>query len=396
MKKHLIAAAVAAVVAVPAAAQVTVSGVLDAAAHSAGKSTIAAQLGGATVTEKTSGSNFLGEAAPAAIAAGDGWSTSQVVFTATEDLGGGLRATAVFSSRLSQNGTVGMAPNALGNRDRYVELSGGFGAVRVGRFAGTIDGHNGFSGAGTTGTPGALNTFSTGGAGSGATASRFFGGATGLVGADGGSFERNNNLVQYSSPVINGITLSAGFTDDSRDISNLLGQASAKMQYAGLQYSAGPLALSAQSGQRKVSVEGAAAVNETSNKADFDWIGARYDFGMVVLNGSFATRKGSATDANGITANSTDARLSALGVAIPVGAITLRASMYTGKDNRGAAATDNTDLAGNQFSATYNLSKRTLIYAATGKNEVKQTSGATSTAAGSVVEGTNIGISHSF
>ncbi len=386
MKKHLIAVAVAAAVAAPAMAQnVSISGTLDAAAHSANKATTFNSVAQTQTAVKASGVSSSAE--------GDGFTTSQLVFTATEDLGGGLRATGLFSSRLGQTGGV------IGARDRYLELSGGFGALRVGRFAGTIDLHNSFSGAGTTGTPGALNTYSTG------AADRFNGGTTGAFLATGGSFERNNNLVQFSTPSMNGITGAIGFTNDKSDSDQAVGELKAKMSYASLNYTQGPLVLMAASGQRKVGTETTAASTTSrlvtagdTAKGDFQWIGARYDLGAAVINASYANRKDTYTAVGAAAVTTGDSSVAAFGIAVPVGALTLRASMYQGSDDRGAAAnTDNTDLEGNQVSVTYALSKRTFVYVATGKNEVKLTqTQANSTAGAQKVSGTNLGISHSF
>jgi len=385
MKKHLIAVAVAAAVAAPAMAQnVSISGTLDATAHSVNKATTFNSATDVQTAVKASGVSSSAE--------GDGFTTSQLVFTATEDLGGGLKATGLFSSRLGQTGGV------IGARDRYLELSGGFGALRVGRFAGTIDLHNSFSGAGTTGTPGALNTYSTG------AADRFNGGASGAVTAAGGSFERNNNLVQFSTPNMNGLTGAVGFTNDNSDSDQAVGEIKAKMSYASLNYTQGPLVLMAATGQRKVGVEAAgaattvfAAAGDTA-KGDFQWIGARYDLGAAVINASYANRKDTYTAVGAAAVTTGDSSVAAFGIAIPVGALTLRASMYQGSDDRGAAAnTDNTDLEGNQVSVTYALSKRTFVYVATGRNEVKLTqTQANSTAGAQKVSGTNLGISHSF
>jgi general bacterial porin, GBP family len=387
MKKHLIAVAVAAAVAAPAMAQnVTISGTLDAAAHSANKNSVYNSATDVLTTTKALGSSSA--------TAGDGFTTSQLVFTATEDLGGGLKATALFSGRLDQAAAAG---SVLSTRDRYIEVGGAFGALRVGRFAGTIDLHNSFSGAGTTGTPGALNTYSTGAAG------RFFGGATGVLAAAGGSFERNNNIVQFSTPSMNGLTGAFGFTNDNSDSDQAVGEIKSKMSYASLNYSAGPLTLMAATGQRKVGAEVAVANTVLANpgdttKGDFNWVGGRYDLGAAVINATYATRKDTYTAVGAAAATTGDSSVAAFGIAIPVGALTIRASMYQGSDDRASNTNlDNTDLDGNQVSVTYALSKRTFVYVATGRNEVKLTQTlANTTAAGNKVSGTNLGISHTF
>ena len=114
MKKHLIAAAVAAAVAVPAMAQnVTIYGILDQAVGRFDTGAVA----DATSTS-TSAQNLL--------------STQRLGFRGTEDLGGGLKANFQIEGALSN--ASGAAGSALGTeRDMWVGLSGNFGAVKLGR-----------------------------------------------------------------------------------------------------------------------------------------------------------------------------------------------------------------------------------------------------------------------
>jgi len=133
MKKHLIAAAVAGAFAVPAMAQVTISGHID--------------FAGASVTgtqRPANGSTFSTTVGTS--------STSVIRFIATEDLGGGMRATAQYNLdprslandgfTVTNNGFDGTATTANSsltntatgvNRDEvFIGLSGGFGNVRLG------------------------------------------------------------------------------------------------------------------------------------------------------------------------------------------------------------------------------------------------------------------------
>jgi predicted porin len=122
MKKHLIAAAVAAAVAVPAMAQVTISGYVEAGFVNTNNSVD-------TVTTQDT-TRFQGGL----------FGSPRLVFAGTEDLGGGLKAGFRLESSLDiVTGRLGNASlsgqNAYGIFDRGVEinLSGSFGTVAFGK-----------------------------------------------------------------------------------------------------------------------------------------------------------------------------------------------------------------------------------------------------------------------
>jgi len=118
MKKHLIAAAVAGALAVPAMAQVTVYGILE--------------LGVANVDAATSSTKMAAGAI----------NTSRLGFMGSEDLGGGMKAIFGLETRLDpSNGDVSQSAGAAGGttttaffeRGAFVGLTGGFGTVKLGR-----------------------------------------------------------------------------------------------------------------------------------------------------------------------------------------------------------------------------------------------------------------------
>ena len=125
MKKHLIAAAVAAAVAVPAAAQVTVYG----------------RIVPTVVNTKTTGVQNLTTQSNA-----DSRGSSAIGFRGSEDLGGGLKASFALEGDLNvNNGTGDDASGGLVfDRASFVEVSGllGMMSVRFGRTADAIDSIN--------------------------------------------------------------------------------------------------------------------------------------------------------------------------------------------------------------------------------------------------------------
>jgi predicted porin len=368
MKKHLIAAAVAGALAVPAMAQVTVSGTLDVQAFNNAKTTSTAA--GATTTTST---KLNGNAQDAATAAGtqDGWATSQLVFSAKEDLGGGLTASAVFSNRMSQ-GSLGIA------RDRYIDLAGGFGSVRIGRFNSALTaGWLGLTGQPTTANAGSTYGFAVSGSlGTGAS-------------ADTGSMERQYSMLQYSTPNIGGLVATVGMHGDSSDASATSGKDKSSQSQATVTYSAGPLTLGAAYGKREVTAEGATGKNE----GKLSYFGGSYDMGMAKVNAVYGTRKHTDTT-SGASVTDQDTKLTTVGVTVPMGAITLNAFVYSGDDDRSAGAATGVKLKGHQLAARYAFSKRTFAYLVTGQD--KTTRSGTSTEAIAKTNQTGLGIVHNF
>jgi predicted porin len=111
MKKHLIAAAVAGALAVPAMAQVTISGAIETGYQSVEK----------TATWKKTGVNGADN--------GSMTGTPNITFSASEDLGGGLTAGATIQKVFE----AGPGTDAGDFKVAKVALSGGFGTIAIGR-----------------------------------------------------------------------------------------------------------------------------------------------------------------------------------------------------------------------------------------------------------------------
>jgi len=131
MKKSLLAVAVAAALPVVAHAQVTLSGRIDTSVQS--------QKTTAGVSSTGMGSSLL--------------TTNQIVLSGSEDLGGGLRANFIINSQFS---TDQKALLDFGHRGVGVGLSGGFGAVELGRSSCTT--LCSIAASGLIGNPGNLST----------------------------------------------------------------------------------------------------------------------------------------------------------------------------------------------------------------------------------------------
>jgi len=382
MKKHLLAAAVAAAVAGPVAAQnVSVSGTLDIAPSSNAKYTVG------TVTTKTSG----------AAAAGTGnFSTSTLNFSGTEDLGGGLKASFFVNQGISQS------DGTLAARDRWISLAGPFGTFKAGRFAAAVDGYGAYAVAGTTNSAGTSDSsgfdFVQGTLGAVQTAagtSDAFGVQAGsnadpsfTAAAGSGDATRQSGLIQFTTPSFSGVTVTIEAKAASSNDSSVANEGKTTQRGLRADYSAGPLAVSVAQTTRKTSIENATA---RVNESDITWVGASYDLGVAKILLAYGNREDKSiigTNANAVQA---DVKVSNLGIQVPMGSLLLFASMYDGENDRTSSATDNRDLSGQQFGVRYNLSKRTFAYLVSGSNKSQvQTAGTgdnikrSSTAAGIV------------
>ena len=185
MKKHLIAAAVAGILAAPAMAQVSVYGIMDLAVRSSSPDV------GPSTTTMVSGSFY----------------TSRLGFKGTEDLGGGLKASFTLEGKVDSD----TGATTLGNRESSVALSGGFGEIRLGRTDTSLS-----EGIDTLAHFAQMGNFGLNGAGE----------YTG----------DQANTIRYTSPSMGGVTLQVGTSlgderggDDNNSIS--------------LAYAAGPLSI---------------------------------------------------------------------------------------------------------------------------------------------------------
>ena len=372
MKKTLIALAVLTVsTASFAQSSVTIGGVLEVAPI---RSTNLTSQTGDSDAVTVKGSN-LGQ--------NNTWSTSVLSISGVEDLGGGLKASAVMISGVS---------DGFAARERTLALSGDFGALRFGRFVPAASaGFHAFTQTGSAtlvGSAYGMSTSSTG-AVSTTTHNALHNGAA--------MFERQDNVLQYTSPTMSGFSVNVAMVNNSSDsnaTSAVAGKTETKQTSLHLGYAAGPLSAGIGINSHKAATEGT-AVTVTSTDTDLQWIGASYNLGVATLGFSNITREAKTATGGAAAATGTDATVNAFGVTVPMGAITLRASTYSGTDKRSAGDTDNVKLSGNQISAVYALSKRTAIVAATGTNQIKR-DGEASVADTRKISGTTLTVNHTF
>ncbi len=347
MKKSLVALAALAATGAFAQSTVTISGNIDMSYVSA---------------KTAAGTNFSGIASGAT-------STSKIIFSGSEDLGGGLSAifransTIVgdrgntFQRNANPNLGTGAAATAatnqglaFGDRDLYIGLKGGFGEVRAGRNQSISDDNNNAGGhAGSVWTYFMANSSAQAGVNNNAFT------AAPVLGAAG----RIADSVKYLSPVVNGFQVQALYGFGER-----IGRASeGAVTEAQISYTAGPLAASYSIGRVAAAANDAttfAALATTASqaslsaasagvKSDESRLMASYDLGVAKVNvGSYRQK---------IDTAGSDKAWHVTGT-IPMNAWTFGATYLNvkGGDNAG-------NLKGYSVSARYDLSKRTNAYA---------------------------------
>jgi len=353
MKKTLIALAAVAATAAYAQSSVTVYGVVDAGYNS--KSWKAD--GGI----KAKGTGIVDGALAG----------SRFGFRGVEDLGGGLKAEFVIEQGLSvtsagltnaRTGTSGFQIDnaetaALSgrsatslNRQSYVGVSGGFGAVRIGYQY--------------------TNVYEL------STLSGYMLGAEGVHGSDfahvaGSGYVGGTraNAITYISPNFNGFSAQfqygAGTGLQSFEHNTALpdDQFEAKRTSLMGKYAAGPLSVAlAYTSYKNGTTAAGAATGPATVTAKLTQLGASYDFGMAKVGFTYNDGK---NDVVGAGERKVDAY--SLGVTVPFGATSVVAS-YHDIDEKGAAGVAVTKGDGFQIGVVHNLSKRTAAYAFYGRN----------------------------
>ena len=404
MKKHLIAAAVAAAVAVPAMAQnVEIYGVIDLSATSSSKTATAVDKGTTSAgTATTVNSSLL--------------STNRLGFRGTEDLGKGLKAGFVLETNVAFDSE---GARNIGDRGAEIFVNGAFGEVRIGKGA-TSDANTICSG------PTNLTNFT----GSSVAAA----GTTSRVGC--GTAVRPDNRIQYISPSFSGLKVNLAYATNSDDVeTNNLAKATeddGKYTNIGLSYSAGPLTAVAFQARRDIQTAESAASVATStitnaasctsalctadNSAGTGYrfktvvtaagdtaaqdgkikdtgLMARYDFGVLAAQVRYVKTKTSG-DVN----VEIDTKTTALDVTAPLGnGFAVGAGYMKIKDKE----RDDNDASKYAVYVTKELSKRTNVYAAYSRsdnddNQFVAASGAAGTYAGEKQRMFGLGVRHSF
>jgi general bacterial porin, GBP family len=347
MKKHLIAAAVAGALAVPAMAQVTISGRIDSGYSQRDKK--------ATSGAKEKGAGVVFNA----------HTSSRLTFRGTEDLGSGLKANFFVETQLgTSNGVASVqsldaATQKMGGRGMWVGASGGFGEVRVGlqnSFSKDYVAVTSSAGSNVLGDP----TLGSGRAAAGT--------------ANAGVLDARYQAISYASPSMSGVKLKAMLVRDQQDTDDTAaGENDLNGTELALEYKAGPVLAALSSGTYKLNATSGrttalpARGSGTAEQEVKTLVGiATYDLGMAKLFYKYA--KAESGQSGGSATTDAEATYNVIGVSAPLGAVTVFANYVTG-DYESVAGTTKFDDKGQQFGATYKLSKRTHVYGIYGMAE---------------------------
>jgi len=347
MKKTLVAVAALAAFS-GAMAEVVLGGGVDMAVI-----TTKATVAGATTTTK----DMYGAA----------YENSGFTITATEDLGNGLKVRSFIDMGIYG---AGNGQGANFTREIYTGLSGEFGSVRLGRIL----------------TPAFLAWATNEPTGAMAAPGGHEGTVSMLFVQDERDVRRDET-VSYESPSFNGLTFNAQYN------SNVAAGTTGAGSGYGVKYATGPFAIQFQtesiSGESIAStvLAGASYGGTSTNlvyagKTTRQVIAASYDFGMAKLHAVSLSAKHNTQENTGYS----------IGISVPMDAFTFSANMNETTSTTAADSTPGATSAkttGNVIRANYSLSKRTMLYAAQGRDSY------------SVVDGnktvtTSFGLMHSF
>jgi predicted porin len=338
MKKHLIAAAVAGALAVPAMAQVTVYGILD--------------MGYSMKSTEIAGVKTDTDAINAPVA---GLSGSRLGFKGEEDLGGGLKASFVFETALNTAG----ASFAGGDRGANIALSGGFGTVRIGRQntpgKSLNDGFSAFGGGAS---------FEQGMAAFEATRNKS-GVANAPAKALTPTVDRASQAVSYTTPSMGGLSAVAAIVRNTVDTDGAVNEVKTEGYAVSLGYSAGPL----KAAVAYTTIDTSAATDVVDNEHEMLQVGASFNLGAATIyalynDGEYT--KGGATKAAGLESQGFD-----VGLKYAMGSTTLLASIGQGESDN--TTTEKLEFDAYQLQIHQALSKRTTVYALYGMTDYDTT-----------------------
>lgn len=315
MQKKLIAAAVAGLVSTGAMAQVTVYGLID--------------IGYFTIDSNNAPDDFAGLRG--------GLSGSRIGFSATEDLGGGLSATALLETTINADQDAGFA--GTGRRSHVGLTSASMGTVVLGRLY--SPGYN---------WAGKYDANSTSQFSSVSNAQQVAGFTSTANGAG-----RLNNTIGYASPNFSGFTFGAAYQfNEELKGGTLAAPADAgRVMGFNVDYTAGPLAVGAAYHSGSDIGVLVAAQNDFTEMS----IGGSYDLGVAKLVATYQTLEVEPT-AGGVA--TTEYTLVSFGASFPIGQGAIKASLAQLSDDLPGAVAEDADFIGIEYN--HSLSKRTTAY----------------------------------
>lgn len=273
-----------------------------------------------------------------------------------EDLGGGLKAKFALESGFSIDTGAGEA--GIFQREAHLGLVGGFGEVALGRqYTSFHSAHVGVDMLWNSNFQVDSDVFK-------------LGVTSELI--------RASNSIRYNSPNFGGFTGSAtlGFGEDKETAPNV-GSATDTASFS-VKYVGGPVMFTYAHQENKL-VQASLAVAQVTNK--YDLFGGTYDFGAAKVSAEYMKAK------NGTN----DDKEYQLGLTVPIGAF----AFGIGYAKAITSVAGSADLNGSGFGlvGTYDLSKRTTLYAGYRSTQIDKTAAAISTDKATSMQ---VGVRHTF
>lgn len=365
MKKSLIALAALATVSGASMAQVTLAGVMDLGVRYT-------SAVGSTVSK---------------VSINDG-DAARLIFSANEDLGGGLRAMANAQLRFDPTTGFNQGANArpLFQGETRLGLAGGFGTVMLGRGISALQVPNGGNSDPWGVTTVAGSVYAAG------FATEYAAGGEGRI--DRGFW--------YTSPNISGLTLSASMSPFKVTGSTVAGATGASKTHYSVAavYSAGPLVLGLGTEQNR----GADTLtqlfgNYNAGVAKIFFSTARISGGTAAEQANAGTYAATASNVPGQSSKvAADGTISnhTVGATIPMGALSYRVG-YSTWNGTGASGQKTDSKIG--LGVRYDLSKRTYVYSDLAQTSRKNNTGsvtATTNTANTKNNQFDLGVRHAF
>ena len=287
----------------------------------------------------------------------------------SEDLGGGLKA----NFNIETNVNPDLAGTTFGTtRTAILQLQGGFGSATIGTYLNTFAEVRGYS---------AAAVLVAGG--------NFLDNVHGA--ASRGLGIRSENAIGYRSPSFGGLDLRIQTTHEKTELNGAVNKTTGYI--AGVGYNNGPVSALLALGQGKLQAPAVAPAAATNAKVTDVAFAVSYNLGVAVPYFQFESAKGT----NTVVAGEVKTRGYELGAKFPMGAFTPYVSVSGGKikTTPTGLATAELKTRGFQLGTTYDLSKRTYVYAAAGQD--KNIAAALATGTGDVKRtGYALGLVHNF
>ena len=280
---------------------------------------------------------------------------NQIVFSGSEDLGSGLRATFRLAQRFSpesglNDGTAGNRPTWQG--ESTVGLAGNFGAIRIGRALTALQGPLTQTDPWTTYQVASVSGVLTNGTEYRTAPDNVANSGSGLARTDG---------VFYTSPQFaGGLVAAVTVAPKNTQVSGATTTGNHHLVSAWLSYTSGP-----------VMIAGGSERNRAGDRLSA--IQGAFDFGMARVAATYTLMD--------LEATTLDRRAFNIGATVPLGAVVLKAGYGRTKLENSPANSKKVGLG-----LDYALSKRTLIYTSVGRDSALTTA----------KTGYDLGIRHNF